>query len=73
MKIYEGFVIMTMQEYKKKEPTARYYGTPVEDTSVRSFMEGDLCYYNGNIYISMINNNTNYPKDSSWKLVKVEN
>lgn len=75
MKEYEGFVKMTTKEYQAKETNSRYFGDGKCDEldNLIPFMKGDLCHYNGNTYVSMIDGDFKSPVDSSWKLVKIEN
>lgn len=68
MKEYEGSVKMTLKEYKAKESGARIWG----DTA-KPYAKGDLTHYQGQPYISMIDDNRNWVFDSSWKQVFIEN
>lgn len=75
MKEYEGFVKMTKKEYQAKEADARYFGDGKRDELdfLMPFMIGDLCHYNGVLYVSMVDDNFKSPVDSSWKQVFIEN
>lgn len=69
MEKYEGFVVLTKEEFDQKlEKCDRF----PEDAP---YNEGDVCWVEGRMYMSMENGNRKHPRgsmNSEWKIVFVD-
>lgn len=66
MKEYEGFVKMTGAEFEKKQTTLDFFPKNAP------YQKGDLCYFDGKIYIAAQNTSCSPTAPGHWKLVIVE-
>lgn len=68
MKELDLCVVLIRDEYESKLLDAEVFGF-----KKKPYSKGEIAFYNGEPYISSIDNNTVYPLDNSWKKVIIEN
>lgn len=69
MEKHEGFVLLTKEEFNKKLEKCNPFpkGAP--------YNEGDVCWAEGHMYMSMENDNRKHPRgatNSEWKIMFVD-